>query len=135
MLKTTNRPEGLPRDLGEVPDPTPLARTVGFQRPPTLREQMQQAIREHLSFQAASQGFETFEEADDFYVQDDVEPTSRHELDDDLPPWNEAEQQAQARQFAQDYVDPSKAKGKSGEDNPQAGGGAKPPDQQPGAAP
>jgi len=67
----------------EVPDPTPLARAVRFQRPPTLQEQIRAMIRTHLSSQAQSQGLETWEEANDFEVGDDYDPSSPWELKDD----------------------------------------------------
>ena len=55
----------------ETPDPTPVARAVRFQRPPTLEEIVQRSIRGALSRHAAEQGHETFEEANDFDVDDD----------------------------------------------------------------
>lgn len=67
----------------EIPDPTPISRPVGFRPPPTLQDQIRAYVRNELSAQAASQGHETFEEADDFDVGEDYEPTSKWELSDD----------------------------------------------------
>lgn len=71
----------------EIPDPTPIAIPAGITRPPTLQETIQRfirndAIRRHLE----TQGIETFEEADDFDVPDNLDPSSPYELvyDQDL---------------------------------------------------
>lgn len=66
----------------ELPDPTPVEIPVGFQRPESLQEQIKRLVRTELSAQAQAEGFESFEEADDFEVGDDYDPSSPHELDD-----------------------------------------------------
>lgn len=64
----------------ELPDPTPIAPPVGFRRQPSLAEQIRAMVRsERLRQEAEAQGFETFEEADDFEVGDDYDPTSPYE--------------------------------------------------------
>lgn len=55
----------------EIPDPMQLRLPLGFKRPETLAEQIQRLVRGEVSRRAAAQGFETFEEADDFDVPDD----------------------------------------------------------------
>lgn len=50
-------------------DPTPVA--VPLRRPLTLREEMQRFIRTELSQEMAKQGEPTFEEEDDFYIEDE----------------------------------------------------------------
>lgn len=55
----------------EVPDPTPVAWPAGVRRPETLTEQIRRLVRLEVSQVAAAQGMETFEEADDFDVDDD----------------------------------------------------------------
>lgn len=69
----------------EVPDATPVAMPVGFRKPESLQDQIQRLVRNELSARAASQGMETFEEADDFDVGDDDGDNfrSKHELDDE----------------------------------------------------
>lgn len=62
-------------------DPKPVAIPVGFKRPPTLQEQIQQMIRTQISAQAAMNGQESFEEAEDFDVDDDFDPMSPWEQD------------------------------------------------------
>jgi len=96
LLKKSNRPAGLP-ETGrmERPDPTPIAKPVGFNRPPSIREQIQQALRAHLA-NAVDDEAESLEEADDFDVDDDPELKSPYEVDDELPRWNEMQQRQAA---------------------------------------
>lgn len=59
-------------ELGqELPDDTPLELPVGMRRPLTLQEQIQQAVRGAVSRAAARHERETFDEANDFDVEDD----------------------------------------------------------------
>ena len=54
-----------------------MAPPLGFQRTPSLAEQIRQMVQsEHLARAAAEAGAETFEEADDFDVADDYDPAS-----------------------------------------------------------
>ncbi len=64
----------------EIPDPRPVALPVGYKKPPTLQQQIQQMIRAE-DFRRANerQGFETEAEADDFDVGDDFDPHSPYE--------------------------------------------------------
>jgi len=60
--------------------PLCIAPPVGYKKAPTLAEQMRDMIRsERLRIAAQEGGFETFEEADDFDVDDDYDPTSPFE--------------------------------------------------------
>lgn len=63
----------------EVPDPTPMSMPSGFKRPETLAEQVQRLVRTQVSRQAEEAGFETFEDSEDFDVDDDFDPTSPYE--------------------------------------------------------
>lgn len=56
----------------EVLDPTPVAMPAGFKRPEMLAETIQRLVRRGISELAADQGFETFEEAEDFDVDDET---------------------------------------------------------------
>lgn len=68
------------RDGKEYPDPTPVAPPIGFIKQPTLAETMRAMIQgEALRRHARESGAETFEEADDFNVGDDYDPTSPYE--------------------------------------------------------
>lgn len=66
----------------EVPNPKPMELIAGMRKPETLTEQVRRIMRTELSRQASAQGMETFEEADDFDVDDgfDVdEPTTQYQ--------------------------------------------------------
>lgn len=64
----------------EKPDPTPMAIPIGFERPPTLAEQVARLVRnERLQAALSASGRETFEEANDFDVGDDFDPSSPYE--------------------------------------------------------
>lgn len=67
----------------EILDDTPVSLPIGFRRPPTLQETIRALVRTEVSKRAANEGLETFEEADDFNVGDDYDPTSPWELDYD----------------------------------------------------
>lgn len=65
----------------EIPDPIPMAPPVGYRKQPSMAEIIREQIRGHrLAEEARAMGKETFEEADDFDVGDDYEPSS---------PWEE----------------------------------------------
>ena len=53
----------------ELPDPTPL-HIPGLERPLSIQEEMKQFIRQEISNHAQTEGFESFEEADDFEEED-----------------------------------------------------------------
>lgn len=66
----------------EILDQTPIAVPVGFGPSETLAEQIRRILRQETFRQElASQGVETFEEADDFEVGDDYDPKSPYEED------------------------------------------------------
>jgi len=71
----------------EYPDPTPVAPPLGFIKQPTLAETMRQMIvGEALRRHARESGLETFDEADDFNVGDDFDPSSPYEETFEPPP-------------------------------------------------
>lgn len=73
-------------DGGEVLDGTPVAPPVGYKKQPSMMENIRNMIRsEQLRQAAAAQGFETPEEADDFDIGDDFDPTSPYEHNFDPP--------------------------------------------------
>lgn len=67
-------------DGKEVLDSTPLEVPLHWRRPPSLRDQIKQFVRTELSAQAEDRGFDSFEEADDFEMDEDPDPLSRYEL-------------------------------------------------------
>lgn len=80
-------------------DATPMAPPVGYVKAPSLVERIREMIRsERLAMEAAQQGFETFEEADDFDVGDDFDPRSPYEEYFDPTPLPELRRRQQAAQ-------------------------------------
>lgn len=74
----------------ELCDPTPMAPPVGYNPQPTLVEQMRMMIQgERLRLAALEAGYETFEEADDFELDEDPFPRSPHEEDEFSTPVRE----------------------------------------------
>lgn len=75
-----NNPKGRPMEGSQYfPDPTPVAPPIGYKKQPSMVDIIREQIR--LAGEASkSQGFETFEEADDFDVDDDYDPRSPYEL-------------------------------------------------------
>lgn len=63
----------------EILDDTPVAIPVKFMRAQTLTDQVRALISVHASQRAADDGFETFEEANDFDIPDEYDPASIHE--------------------------------------------------------
>ena len=72
----------------ELLDPTPMAPPIGYKPQPSMVEIIRAQIRsEQLAKEAEDAGFETFEEADDFEVDDDYDPSSPYEeMFDPAPP-------------------------------------------------
>jgi len=54
----------------EMPDPVPLEMPAGYGGPPTMRELVQTYVEETLSKQAVEDDFGTFEEEDDFEIEE-----------------------------------------------------------------
>lgn len=99
----------------EVPDPTVLEPPLGYVPGPDLMEQMRAMVRRELSAIAEENAHETFEEADDFDIEDDpVDYTSPYELYFDPPP------QAPQGPPSAVVADPSVPPGGSVEPPPQA---------------
>lgn len=63
----------------EVPDGEPLALPSGFKRPETLAEQVARLVQGSLSRLAQESGEESFEESEDFDVEDDFDPRTPYE--------------------------------------------------------
>lgn len=107
----------------EVPDQTPVEMPLGFKRPRPLNEVVQELIRKEFSRQAEAQGQETFDEANDFDVDDDEFPVSPHELLDDEQEFRRAEQAMldKAQQDMDNERTVNKDRIKENEDGGQAG--------------
>ena len=55
----------------EEGDPRPVNIPIGFQKPPSIHELMQKYVRNEISRRSEEGGFESFEDAEDFDVDDD----------------------------------------------------------------
>lgn len=70
----------------ELNDPTPISVPVKFVTPESEVDRLRRFLRsEQLSRELDAQGWDTPEEADDFDVGDDFDPTSPYEQDFDVP--------------------------------------------------
>lgn len=97
---STDTGEQIHDDRGrEIPSPLPMAPPVGFVRQPSLSEQIRAMVRsEKLRQEAEAAGAETFEEADDFDIGDDFEPSSPYEANfDPMTPAERAALESQGR--------------------------------------
>lgn len=70
----------LTKDGAERPDPTPMAPPIGYKPSDPLHKRIREMIlSEKLRLEAAAAGMETLDEADDFDVGDDFDPSSPYE--------------------------------------------------------
>ena len=83
--------------------PTPVAPPVGYVRQPSLAETIRNMVRsERLAQEAAAAGYETFEEADDFEVDDDFDPGHPFEAEFETPRAREIRLAAEQAEVASD---------------------------------
>lgn len=109
----------------EVLSDKPMALPLGFKRPETLDEQIQRMVRTRVSAMAADQGFDTWEDANDFDIDDDTDPLERHftgptpyetHFDPDLGrEFTDAEVARSPRAFVEEYAVKSKRKPAKGD--------------------
>lgn len=67
----------------EILDPTPVAMPIDFKRPIPLEDRIREMTRKEMSLWAQSNGEDSFEEADDFDIEDDSNLIDHHS------PWEE----------------------------------------------
>jgi hypothetical protein len=68
---------------GEVVSSQPVEAAIRLKKPPTIQEQIKEAVRnQKIADALAGEEAETFEEANDFDVGDDYEPDSGFEIDE-----------------------------------------------------
>jgi len=73
-------------DGSEIPNPRRPSVPAGWRPPEPLTELVQRLVRTELSRQAAAEGAETFEESDDFEVDEDADDfISAYEIRDMVP--------------------------------------------------
>jgi len=77
----------------ELPDPVPMAPPVGYSAPPDLASMIRSMVRAEAFRQAVDKNdFETFEEADDFDIDDDpIDPLTPYEKVFEAPPAKKSE--------------------------------------------
>lgn len=63
----------------EIPDNTPVELPIGYKKPESLQDMIARMINVHSQIQERA-GNETFEEADDFDVDEEESPVSAYEL-------------------------------------------------------
>lgn len=81
----------------EILDPVPIAPPIGWYKQPSMFDQVRDMVRsEHMRMYAAAQGHETFEEASDFNVEDDMFPSSQYEDENDFEPVENLQARRQA---------------------------------------
>jgi len=73
----------------ELPNPVPMQPPVGYKRAPSLAEQIRVMIQQ-ASHEAAMAGAETEDEANDFDVGEEFDPTSPWENEFEMDPAMEA---------------------------------------------
>lgn len=116
-------------------DPTPIAPPLGYKKQPSLVEQIRHMVKsEALAAAAAAAGAETFEESEDFEVDDElgvIDPHSPWENDFDPP----AKEIAKAVGDHRREEAARKAYKPPGDAKPAGGGGAQPPSDGPAAQP
>lgn len=96
----TRMDEGrLTPDGREILDGTPIAPPLGFIKQPSLHELMRAMVLEHANLRAQGQDPETFEEADDFDVDDEDEPSRSSPYEQNFDPIGEADRAALERRL------------------------------------
>lgn len=71
----------------EIVDGTPVEPPLGYKRQPTMVEHLREMVRsELLRREVEAMGAESFEEADDFDVDDEVDISSGYEFEDVFEP-------------------------------------------------
>lgn len=71
-----------------IPDGRPMQPPIGYRAEPSLMERVREMVRsEQLARDLAAAGVETFEEANDFYIEDDPDsaPSTPYVNDEDTP--------------------------------------------------
>lgn len=104
-------------DFGyEVLDPTPMEPPLNYKQQPSLHEQIRDMIRsERLRQEVMAQGYETFEEADDFHMDEDPEPWAPYEEQFEPTPMQELHRRRrQATEDAQAAASSSAPEPKTG---------------------
>lgn len=74
-------------DGREIPNSTPMEPPIGYKKQPSIFDQVRAMVRsDKLKQEAINAGMETFEEADDFDLDEDEDPHSKYENEFDPIP-------------------------------------------------
>lgn len=121
----------------EVPDPTPLAIPVGAKKPESLEERIRRLVRsERFGNAMSEQGFETFEESEDFDIEDDpVTNTPYEEFFDPSLGRNVTPEEVIRNQHEYAKRTNSRTPPKAAPAAPEEGGGESPPSGSPPPSP
>lgn len=96
-------------DGKEYPDQTPIEVPLNMKKPESLRDTMRRFIREEFSREAVMSEKESFEEANDFDIDDETDLLSPYEITDMEPEYLQDEQEAPSEPTgAEPEVDGSK---------------------------
>lgn len=68
----------LTEDGAEKPNPIPMEPPVGYKKQPSIFENMRALVQAELARKASQEGFDTEEEDENFEIEEDREPLSRH---------------------------------------------------------
>ncbi|AZL83034.1 hypothetical protein [Apis mellifera associated microvirus 47] len=104
----------------EIPDDTPIVISIRGQRVSQF-DQVRAYIRNELSRQAEGMQMETFEDANDFDVEDDMFPVSPHEYSKDT---EEADREALQAELERQRRAKAASSGKPPSGNPDGGAGS-----------
>lgn len=105
----------------EIPDSTPLAPPVGYEKRDTIAEQVRRMVQSQLlARDLAAAGAETFEDADDFDVGDDYDPTSPYEVNFDPTTLEELKRRRQEAESEESSPPPKPKKNKKSSDQDDA---------------
>lgn len=104
----------------EVPSDVPMAPPIGYVKQPSMVEHIRAMVQSEMVRQRAmASGLETFEEADDFDVADDLEPLSGYENDEQFEPRVPVEESPPVEAKESTGVPPPSGGGKGGGEPPQ----------------
>lgn len=79
----------------ELPNPVPVAPPIGYKKQPSMVEMIRNMVRsEQLRHAAEKSGHESFEDADDFDVGDDIDPKAPYEAEFEPTPVDELRRRA-----------------------------------------
>lgn len=85
-------------DGREIPNSTPMEPPIGYKKTPSIFDQVRAMVRsDKLKQEALAAGMETFDEADDFDLDEDEDPHSKYE--NDFDPIPEADRRALRREL------------------------------------